>query len=451
MLASNLYRPERTGAGSNVFRTVKAMDIELVVLEKAGHWLGDAKFSHMCSAYIPIDMTRDAGLSDRIVAALKGSGRAIHGVFTFLESYSPHLARAADVLGLPTAPSQGLEIAIDKYKTSVSAGHRSYNGDGVAGAQQVIDDSSIEYPLIVKPCRGWSSEGVAKVDNQTELIQAIEAIQHDSLRHGTRYVVEEYCSGPEVDANLILCDGRLVFFETSDDFPKTGDADGEIKGGSSFIELANVFPSALPPSELNMLSTSLHENLKKLGFEAGLFHLEARIKNSEMEYQSRDGVLDLYYVSGSSNYKEASSWLIEINPRPPGIQETDAVERTYGIDYVGVALAFSLNDRELALAMSQPFFHGAQYWCEIIFVPVDRGGVFASENICEELMARRPDLTPYISKSYCFFDKGDLVPAPSSGTNAWVAYFIAFSRVGRKHLIEVSETIRKELRWFITG
>ena len=112
----------------------------------------------------------------------------------------------------------------------------------------------------------------------------------------------------------------------------------------------------------------------------------------------------------------------------------------YGVDYVGLGLLFPLNDKEWARALSRPFVNGPQFWCEIVFIPVERGGTFDSSDVYDELKQRRPDLAQNISKSVCFFKKGEAVPLPNSGHNAWVAYFIVFSRVGRAHVLDIAES-----------
>jgi hypothetical protein len=110
-----------------------------------------------------------------------------------------------------------------------------------------------------------------------------------------------------------------------------------------------------------------------------------------MEYVGKDGIMGLEYRPNSSKVVP-SSWLIEINPRPPGIQVTDAVEGIYGIDYVGLGLLFPLNDKEWARALSHSFINGPQYWCEMFFIPVEKGGTFDSDDVCGELKERRPVL-----------------------------------------------------------
>lgn len=445
MVRGALRSPEQGGTGSNIYSAAKALGISIVILDSPGHWLQSPEYADLCEAFLPIDTNRDSELPTRIVDVLSRYDRRIDGIVTYLESYAPFVARAADLLSLPTAGVEGFEIATDKYKTSTAEGHKAYESTSTHEALKIVHASDMKYPLIVKPCRGWSSEGVFKVDDDSALTEAINAI--DSDRHGERIVIEEYCNGPEVDANLVLCDGELLFFEVSDDFPKVGDGN---QGGSasSFIELANVLPSKLPSSELNLLRDSLCESLLQLGFRSGVFHLEARLKDSEMEYMNNDGTLDLEYRLEPSK-APPSSWLIEINPRPPGIQASDAVEGTYGVDYVGLGLLFPLNDLDRAKALAQPFFNGPQYWCEMVFIPVEQGGTFDADNVCDELKHRRPDLARQISKSFCFFKRGERVPSPASGHNAWIAYFNVFSRKGRKEVLKIAETIRGELRYRI--
>ncbi|KAI9690049.1 MAG: hypothetical protein M1822_009931 [Bathelium mastoideum] len=445
MVRGALRSPEHGGTGSNIYSTAKALGISIVVLDSPGHWLENSEYRGLCDAFLPIDMDRNSKLPTRIVDALSRYNGRIDGIVTYFESYAPFVARAATRLSLPTPDIQGFEIAADKYKTSVADGHKAFDSTSSTEALRTIHSSHMKYPLIVKPCRGWSSEGVYKVDDIAALTQAIDSI--DSDRHGDRFVIEEYCDGPEVDANLILCNGELLFFEVSDDFPKIGDGD-DISSASSFIELANVLPSKLPSTELDLLRDRLHKTLLRLGFRTGVFHLEARVKDSAMEYTKVNGLLDLEPRKIPSQ-APPTSWLIEINPRPPGIQASDAVECTYGVDYVALGLLFPILDFERAKALSRPFLNGPQYWCEMVFIPVEHGGMFDADDVCDELKHRRPDLARHISKSMCFFKRGEMVPSPASGHNAWIAYFNVYSRQSRKEVLVIADTIRQELRYNI--
>jgi hypothetical protein len=85
----------------------------------------------------------------------------------------------------------------------------------------------------------------------------------------------------------------------------------------------------------------------------------------------------------------------------------------------------------------------------MIFIPVESGGRFESDNVCADLARRRPDLARHISKSFCFLNRGDAVPALESGIMVWVAYYVVFSRVGREHLLGLTAKMQREIRFIV--
>lgn len=106
--------------------------------------------------------------------------------------------------------------------------------------------------------------------------QAVGAIVQHTAQHGPRFVIEEYCDRPEVNVNLVLSNGKLLFAEVCDEPPKRGDG---LPAGNvvSFIELDTFYPSRLPSLELNMPVRDLHHTLLRLGLHSGVFHMEARV------------------------------------------------------------------------------------------------------------------------------------------------------------------------------
>lgn len=461
-------RPRRTiailecgkspASGLGIFKAAKALNVGILALDKPGHWMSKPEYASWRDAFIPLDRTPNEGLADRIVAAVQEYGQAIDGIVSFFDPLLPSTAAAAAKLGLPAAPVSAYEIASDKHKTSHFEGHAAYRvsslEEALATARQ--ETSKLAYPLIVKPCSGWGSEGVFRVDSESDLIQAIGSI--DFGRHGSSFVMEKYCEGPEVDANLVLCDGELLFFEVSDDFPKDADGSPARDGNlQTFIEVANVLPSALPADEQEMLKDSLHQSLLRLGFRTGFYHLEARVQGSRARYEAdQNGLVDLVVKEENEGLVDdapscPSAWLLEINARPPGLQASWASRATYGIDFWGLSLCFAMGETSTARALSVPFASNHQYWCQIVFIPVPRGGVFESDDICQELIQRHPELAGNISRSLCFFAKGDHVPDPSSGILTWVAYYLVISRKSRRDLMEVAQLVRRETRFIISS
>lgn len=184
--------------------------------------------------------------------------RGATGLWIYYTQRCHPVAEAASQLSLPTYPPSAYEIATDKFKTSVSMGHHAYCASSAEDASRIVQEHNLEFPLIIKPTNGFLSEGVFRVNEPTQLEAGVQGINTE--RHGKEFVIENYCEGPEVDANFVLCDGELLFFEASDDFPKTGDVNGQFTV-KSFIELANFLPSRLPEDELAVLRDSLHHSL----------------------------------------------------------------------------------------------------------------------------------------------------------------------------------------------
>lgn len=439
--------PEAGGNGETVFKGARALGIDMIVLDNAGHWLEDARWMSWRKAFLPMEsgLQSDAVFTHRIVDTIRSWNGHLDGVVTFCDHYKEPVAEAALLLGLPTCSPSALSLATDKYRLRRFEGHEAYLASNVEEAVAIIQKHNVRFPLIMKPVTGYSSEGVTKLESLDELQGGVGAI--DAGRHGARFAIEHYCEGPEVDANFVLCDGQVLFYEVSDEVPKGADSNGrgQVK---TFAELGNVFPSKLPPAELSMLQDSLHQSLLRLGFRDGVYHLEARVQNSSMEYGMRDGILELLPRSTPARVP-ATAWLIEVNPRPSGMMVSVATKHTYGIDYWGLGLLFALEDRQRARQLSHPYAQGAQYWCEAVWIPAEKGGVYDTEDACGELFARCPELKEYVAWHANYFIRGAQVPHPASGINSWVAHINVFSRVSRAHVLRIGETVRREFRFSV--
>ena len=443
--------PRNGGTGPSVYLAAKALGLDVVVMDNAGHWLEGSDYSHWRKEFIPLKLTDppQPDFTERIVKSVKECGIRLDGIMTLCESYMFHVAEACERLGLPTQPPAPYLTATNKFKTSVFEGHKAHRATSVKEALAIASSGEMPYPLIIKPTNGWSSEGVFRVDDYKGVENAVKSI--DTTRHGTEFVMEPYCSGPEVDANFFLLDGKILFFEVCDDFPKSADINGSGSLGT-FIELDSVFPSALPKREIEVLRDSFHATLLRMGFDTGMYHLEGRVDKSSFEYYtSHDGIVDLHARS-HSNSEPPTAWLIEINPRPPGMAGTQIIESTYGIDYWSITQLAALRDDERIRALTQPYKRGPQYTCIMVFIPTEYDascceGVFDSEDICAELLTRRPDLARNISKCGCLINKGQKVAHPSTGYNSFVAYFNVFSREGREKALVLAKEVREQVRF----
>ncbi|KAJ5253251.1 hypothetical protein N7505_011914 [Penicillium chrysogenum] len=117
-----------------------------------------------------------------------------------------------------------------------------------------------------------SGMGFFGADNILEFAEAAEAIAKHADLHGPRFVIEEYCDGPEVNANLVLSEGEILFSQVCDEQPKLGDGTLEEKA-LGFTESGVMWYSNLPSSEQNLIVQDLHQKLLRLGLHSGVLHL----------------------------------------------------------------------------------------------------------------------------------------------------------------------------------
>lgn len=375
-----------------------SLGIALVVFDEAGHWMSNDEYSHLREEFVPMDMTVDFNMSQRVLAVLteyQNSGmeeKCIDGIMSIDEHLHTVIAHAATQLGLNTSPPESVGLAQNKFKTrqlDTNVLCRLVRSPTDLQKKLSEDGPRLPYPLIVKSSKGWSSEGVWKVANEEELCEKVPFLWRESFTawHGHDVVVETYVDGPEVDgpevdANMVLVDGKIVFFEVSDDFPSAGDYKNNESGAwvPNFAETLNMLPSALPPSEFESLQQRLHELALAAGFRDAVLHIEAKLRNSSCYYtkdSETDGVVDLQLKTSTATTTQPKDvFLLEINPRAPGWQNVEATARAYGVSYYSISLLNALADKDRILSLSKPFVGGPQYNMQLLFVPAQKGGFY---------------------------------------------------------------------------
>lgn len=174
LVDANGAHPGKGDNVSSLHSAAQALGIKLVVFDNGDHWLEEPEYAHWCEAFIPTRLTNPP--EDDLTNPLLESGKPSDGIITFADSYWTYIADAAKQEGIPTAPSEALQTATNKYLTSNFVGHEAYRASGLAEALDTADKIELPYPLIVKPCDGWSSEGVSRVDSFDKLTVAIDTI-----------------------------------------------------------------------------------------------------------------------------------------------------------------------------------------------------------------------------------------------------------------------------------
>jgi len=114
-------------------------------------------------------------------------------------------------------------------------------------------------------------------------------------------------------------------------------------------------------------------------------------------------------------------------------------------------MLIAVRDINRTKVLCYPFSNRAQFTAILVFIPTDydpskHEGIFDSDDICAELLERRPDLAKNISRCGCFKKRGERVAHQHTGSNEFLGYFVVFSRHSRLHALELVKEIRSEFR-----
>ncbi|KAF1361538.1 hypothetical protein EJ07DRAFT_111878 [Lizonia empirigonia] len=459
-------------AGAGMYRAAHALGIDLVILERDVAWARKYATDSGCNEFLACDMTLDGGLSDRVVDALSRSRGSIDGITTFNDYYIVEAAEAAKRLSLSTNPVEALELCHDKGKMrDAIMTEVTLSVSGVAGLKARLKtlNSPLEYPLVIKPVVGCASDGVRKITSEEELLRVLQ--HHETDFPGVDALIEPYVSGPEVDVNIVLWDGQNIWSEVVDDLPSSADvklsshATNETSSAlpQSFAETSDILPSVLPASECSLLQSFLTKTLLSLGLKNGVFHVEARVKDSTMTYAMTDRGMQLIDSPGQAecSNKKPSVFLIEINARLPGHQESYSVEYTYGIDYFALHMLMALARERIGQpstdrphkdvypfihALCQPLEPAARHATHIVYVTANCGGTFATTKPLPEPLAS------YITHSTVYKQNGDVLGDPfTEGRWHFLAYFGVTARcggeTGRDLVSGIGEIVRRSFEY----
>lgn len=97
------------------YETAAALNIKLAIIDRDGHWI-QHHHTDLRKRFIPVDISLDAGLPDRIVEAIRENGLQLGGITSFTDSYLVYTAQACELPGLPTSPSVAYARAVNKHE-----------------------------------------------------------------------------------------------------------------------------------------------------------------------------------------------------------------------------------------------------------------------------------------------------------------------------------------------
>ncbi|MET8177114.1 ATP-grasp domain-containing protein [Streptomyces clavifer] len=239
------------------------------------------------------------------------------GVITSCDYYLPTAARIAARLGLPGPAAEAMENACRKDATRRILDAAGLPGprfavctDAVAAAEAA---RAIGYPLVVKPVDLCAGMLVRRVDDETELAAACDALAgfpvnaRGQLRT-PHILLEEFLRGPEVSVETVSYAGTTHV---------VGVTDKSVGGAPAFIETGHMFPAALGPEDLAAATGTALRAGAALGLDDVVAHTEIKL--------TPDGPR-----------------VVEVNPRPAGNRITELVRHVTGIDLAAACVDVAL-------------------------------------------------------------------------------------------------------------
>ncbi|KAK4031730.1 hypothetical protein C8A01DRAFT_51291 [Parachaetomium inaequale] len=434
----------------NVTRTrwegAAALGIKVVVLSSGSWWATGASdayrgLDHLREAFVSIDLTPDARLWQRIVRAVSSYPQRIDGLFTPTDTYLVSVAQAAEALGLFSNGPEPYSISTNKSRTRKLLDPNSTECFSVRSAPELetrlASAEPVRFPVVCKPSFGRGSEGVFKAESAAELRDVVAKSLEACTADSNGVLVEPYVDGPEVDANLVLRDGRLLYAEVVDDFPSPAELESHTQSanGALFIETQAVAPSKLPRAEQSAVIASMMEVILLQGFHTGIFHCEARIRNSRVEYVLAPGatIPDLQPRKGSSVIAEGGAeeqptvFLYEVNARVPGTMSSAASLVARGIDFWALQVLCAVGDWERYEALARRVSLGQ----------LNRQFVDGERDPMRELACRHPDIVRYVVRHNTIVKSRQ---AYGGGRDEWLwgAFVVLCSPNGRQHVLDVA-------------
>lgn len=300
-----------------IYEKARSLGVKAVLVDSANHWGRDCVGSAF-DAFHAIDLSKDTDtvldqITDIYNKIVEEYG-AVHGICSFSDLAQPLVARLCERLGYPANTVEAVAVARNKDLTRLAlkeAGLPTPDHMLITRPEQLPEAAArVGFPAVLKPVGGSESIGVVRVDNTEQLMDCYHQLQsilsktaykdgsfstyeeesdtegnaNAALEFFSDLMMEQYMDGCEVDVDIVLSDGEVVYANVVDNGPTHE---------PWFQETNTNCPSLLSEDRQRELIETATASLKALGLTHGVQH-------TELKYTSR------------------GARLLEVNPRMGG-------------------------------------------------------------------------------------------------------------------------------------
>lgn len=283
--------------------------------------------------------------------------KEIDGIMSF--GVDPGVIAASYVqnqMGLPSfGPFESVDILQHKDKFRAYLTENGFNVPWAFGFSSENEAwnarDKFTYPLIVKPTDSAGSKGCTRVDNEKELMAAIQyAFKYTISGH---IIIEEFLEkkGCSSDTDSYAQDGQLKFVSFS---AQRFDANAV----NPYTPSAYSWPSTFTKEEEEYLTSEIQRLITLLGMKTSVFNIEVRVATNNKPY------------------------IMELTPRGGGNRLCEMLRYATGVDMI-TAITRAMVGDEPELIEQKPYNGN---WAEII-LHADKDGEFVELQIDPSLPA----------------------------------------------------------------
>ncbi|PSC71326.1 ATP-grasp domain containing 1 [Micractinium conductrix] len=393
-----------------IYEKARSLGVKAILVDSPNHWgrdcVGDA-----FDAFYPVDLSRDADTVLADIATIydgvvKEFG-AVHGICSFSDLAQPLVARLCAQLGYPANSVEAVACARNKDLTRLAltaAGVPTPSHMLIQSPSQLEEAAKlVGFPSVLKPVGGSESIGVVRVDNEAQLAECYEQLQaimrataykdgslstfedesdakgsaNAALEFFTDLMLEQYMDGAEVDVDIVMSGGEVVYANVVDNWPTFE---------PWFQETGTNVPSTLPAAQQEELIEMAKSSLAAMGLTHGIQH-------TELKYTSR------------------GARLLEVNPRMGGKCVHIENVLSTGVCMVVEQLLASCGLPNAPPAAAEPLNHIGEY-----SINAPRSGVLGDHEFLEKWVDH-PDVV------YCrpLAEVGARLRSPQDGFPTWIA------------------------------
>lgn len=305
------------------YRQAKALGYEIIgiAIEKG------AVCKEFCDSFYPIsfadkDAVLDVCCKEKVV-----------GITSFsLESALPTLVYVAQKLGLVSNSEESIKLTQSKFSQRQALEKAGIPVPKYFFIENQLDLAEIQcrFPIIVKPVDSGGSQGICKVEKQSDLIDAYKyAI---SFSRTGKAIAEEYIDGREFSVEYISHQGQHYFLQITDKVTS---------GAPRFVEIQHHQPADIPVLVWNRIKIMVEEALTALKIENSASH-------TEIKWNSKDEL-----------------FIIETGARMGGDYiSSDLVRLSTGYDFVEGTIKLATGHFEKPL-FSKPMHSGVYFYSKL--------------------------------------------------------------------------------------